>query len=137
MSKRKSRRTKLYPYKSDLEKRLHEGSLKETDYEPGSVEYTIPKKYTPDFVTKDGSIWFEAKGRFQNYGEVQKYTALKRAYPEQRIIFIFSDPKKRAYAQCRRRKDGTFLTMQEWAETNGFEWYTEHTIPKELINDDA
>ena len=130
---RKSKRTRLYPYKSDFEKRLHEGPLKETEYESATVEYKIPKKYTPDFITRDGAIWFEAKGRFREYSEVQKYIAVRETYPDQRIIFIFTDPLKKAYPQSRQRKDGSYLTMAEWAELNGFEWCTEHTIKKEWL----
>ena len=33
--------------------------------------------------------------------------------------------------QAKKRKDGTKRSHAEWAETNGFRWFTEQTLPKE------
>ena len=32
--------------------------------------------------------------------------------------------------QAKKRKDGTKRSHAEWAETNGFRWFTEQTFPK-------
>ena len=36
--------------------------------------------------------------------------------------------------QAKRRKDGTKRTHSEWAEANGFRWYSSHSIPKDWID---
>jgi len=33
-----------------------------------------------------------------------------------------------------KRKDGTKLTHKEWAELNGFRWFTLNTLPNEWKN---
>ena len=169
MPKKSKKRTKIAPYKSEFEKELHGGLLKDTEYEPFSVDYTVHRKYTPDFVIKDkdgNETWFEAKGRFRDYGDAQRYRAIRDqlAVPKMggqggrraagdarrggktgvetlcgddersvRFVFIFQDGRKRAYPQCKRRKDGTFLSLAEWAEHNEFEWCTIDTFKKEWL----
>lgn len=111
-------------YRSDLERRLHEGPLKGFKYEPFKRGYVLVKDYIPDFVCPDNdNIWIEAKGRFRDYGECQKYVALKETYPDVKLIFVFQNPKAKAYQQTKRRKDGTYLSLAEWATLNGFEYY--------------
>ena len=116
-------------YKSDLEKRLHQGALKEYNYEPFSKGYVLVKKYTPDFVhPSNDNVWFESKGRFRTYSECQKYVSIKETYPEVKLIFIFQNPLTKAYTQCKRRKDGTYMSLGEWADTNGFQYCSEKDI---------
>lgn len=118
-------------YKSDLEAQVHKVLGKDWEYEKENFPYSIPKKYTPDFTSSDTSnIWIEVKGFFKDYNEVKKYIALKEQYPEKRIIFIFSNPNKKCYAQVKRKKDGSILTMGVWATKYGFEWYS----AKEFLN---
>lgn len=114
--------------------RLAGGLLKEWGYETEKFKYTetLARTYTPDFIL--GDVWFEAKGYFRTAAEARKYVAIKAAYPEKRIVFIFSDPRKRAYPQCRRRNDGTVMSMAEYVEKYEFEWCTEATL-EEFIND--
>ena len=127
------RRTKRHkaPYKSGLEMDLHMGDLTHCQYEPIQVPYTVVGMYTPDFVPEDQpDVWLEAKGRFRDYAEAKKYLAIQKIYPEKRLIFIFQNPNRKAYAQCKKRKDGTYMSLAEWAELNGFEWYSLTNIPE-------
>ncbi len=128
---RKTKESKL-KYKSELEARVHK-VLDFCDYEPFWKEYTLHKKYRPDFVPKNNDkIWFESKGRFKDYAECQKYIGVKNSYPDVRIVFIFQNPKAKAYAQCKRRKDGTYMSLSEWAELNKFEYTSEKDLTKFL-----
>jgi len=36
--------------------------------------------------------------------------------------------------QAKRRRDGTKRSHSEWAETNGFRWFDEKTLPEEWID---
>ena len=38
---------------------------------------------------------------------------------------------------AKRRKDGTKRSHAEWADANGFKWYSVHNIPKKWIDDKA
>lgn len=88
----------------------------ELAYEPESVTYYVmeTRKYTPDFVAKDGT-WYELKGRF-TASDRKKMIAVRREYPFQRIVFVFQAPNNRL------TKAPSSKTYAEWAESNGFEW---------------
>ena len=36
--------------------------------------------------------------------------------------------------RAKKRKDGTKRTHAEWADYNGFRWFTENNLPNEWIN---
>jgi hypothetical protein len=38
---------------------------------------------------------------------------------------------------AKRRKDGTKRSHAEWAEANGFRWFSEETIPDSWIDSEA
>lgn len=86
------------------------------------VDYVIHKTYNPDFTCEEHPwLLIETKGIFLGGAqEAQKYTSFKKCHPEKVIFFIFENPNLKAYGQCRKRADGSFLTMAEWASTNGF-----------------
>lgn len=112
-------------YKSGLESDVHKILGTDWKYEEETYPYLIPRKYTPDFTNpKNKDTWIEVKGFFKDYNEVKKYIAIKSDYPHKRIIFIFSNPNKKCYAQVKKKKDGTVLTMAQWADKYGFEWYS-------------
>ena len=46
------------------------------------------------------------------------------------LVFLFSNPNS-PMPQAKKRKDGTKRTHAEWAETNGFRWFSEKTLPEE------
>lgn len=114
-------------YRSGLESRLHNGPLKDADYEPMALDYTQKKSYIPDFVY--GKYIFEAKGRFRTYSEASKYVSVREHNPNYEIIFIFSNPLT-PMPGAQRRKDGTKMTHGEWAKKNGFRFFTESSLPK-------
>ena len=114
-------------YRSGLEERVA-ALLDEDDwdYEPIRVPYTMEKKYIPDFVNRAGD-WIEVKGRLdQRSNDVQKYIALRKCYPEQRIIFVWSHPNNKT-------RKGAKMTNAQWCEKHGFEWTTPDAIEEEGI----
>lgn len=118
------------PYKSWLEYDLHNGAMKDYEYEPkwSKVEYTITKEYSPDFVDKrNPNIVYEAKGYFRTYEEAVKYLHVREANPGLIIRFIVSSPNKRAYPQIK-------MKMGDWLTMHGFEWCTDKEIPRAWQN---
>ena len=127
----KRKAAKKLGYKSGLEMDLHLGPLKSCEYEPPSARilYTSEHYYKPDFVhPSNPAVLFEAKGHFREYQEAGKYLAVQKCHPSKQIVFIFSNPDAKAYPQCRKRADGTTLSLGEWATRNGFDWYTPETL---------
>lgn len=124
-------------FKSSLERKIAH-ILKEYLYEPVSakVPYSIPHQYHPDFVhPEQRDVLIEVKGYFINgSSDTQKYLSVIRDNPDKELVFIFSDPTKRAYPQCRRRKDGSYLTLGEWCRKNNILFFTPDTLPSELIH---
>lgn len=122
---RRRRKAPPKPYRSNFEHELATGPLKKLRYEPDDavVEYSIEKKYKPDFVGKDPTILYEAKGRFRTYEEAMKYVWVVRSNPDITIRFIVGNPANRAYPQ-------TKMTMGDWLTKQGFEWCTKDEVPK-------
>ena len=119
-------------YDSKLEKRLAEGPLKECEYHPDKVEYTVPAreaKYEPDF--KLGNILLEAKGRFRTSAEAKKYVHIRDSLTDEELVFVFQNPNT-PMPGATRRKDGTRRSMAEWADSLDFRWYSEENV-SELI----
>ena len=103
-------------------------------YHVDKVPYVQRRTYEPDFLFVDdyGNItYIEAKGRFRDRDEARKYVDVKESLGEaEELVFIFADPRKKM-PHARRRQDGTFYTMEEWAKKHGFRWFTSQTLPKE------
>lgn len=131
-----TRKASYYPYKNQFEKDIHT-ALKQADYEDKGrkVPYTTEAIYNPDFTFKSIPwLLIEAKGRFMGGSkEAAKYVWVSKCHPEFEIAFLFDNPTKVAYTGCRRRADGSVLTMGEWAAKNGFAFFAVKKIPKELI----
>ena len=66
-------------YDSKWEYDLHQELLDSWEHHKGLIEYSIPHKYHPDFlrVIDDKIIYLEAKGRFWDYQEYNKYKWVK------------------------------------------------------------
>ena len=100
-------------------------------YEGESIDYSIPRNYTPDFIVvrEDKVIWFEGKGYFRGTDNPPKYIAIKaeleKHYIETELIFILSNPNKLV-------RKGRKTTMSSWCEKNGFRWCTVDTIESML-----
>jgi hypothetical protein len=118
-------------YDSKWEYNLHQTILKEWEHHGDKVNYIVEHNYEPDFIKVINGIEYllEAKGRFWDYNEYNKYVWIRKSLKDnQELIFLFSSP----YApmpQAKRRKDGTKRTHAEWAEKNNFKWYMEDTLP--------
>jgi len=94
--------------------------------------------YEPDFVKAigDKEYLLEAKGRFWDYQEYNKYIWIRKALAEnQELVFLFLSPFA-PMPQAKKRKDGTKRSHAEWAETNNFTWYSEDTLPDNWRNDE-
>lgn len=133
----KVNRYKSYKTDSKWEEKLKNGVLKKYEYHPVALDYTIPStkhKYHPDWCVRHGdkTIYIEAKGRFRERAEYMKYLYVREALKaSEELVFLFMKPLT-PMPNAQRRLDGSRRTHAEWAETNGFEWYTEETIHKLL-----
>ena len=130
------RKAKGTPYKSTLEVKVARECLCNYLYEPkeSKVSYTVPHIYNPDFVhPQRPNILIEVKGYFQKgSADCQKYLSIIRDNPEKELVFLFSDPNKKAYAGCKMRKDGTYLSLAEWCYKNKIIYFTPDTFPDVL-----
>lgn len=107
-------------YRSNLEKAVGAALGTQWAYEPFKVPYEIPKKYTPDFVYEGPlvSIFVEVKGYFR-VGDTQKYKAIRDSLGhDERLVFFLQDPNKKV-------RKGSSLTMSQWCEKEGLEWYSD------------
>ena len=133
----KPKHLKGTPYDSDLEKRLHEDALEGVEFHTRKFPYHVEHEYNPDFIhqTDDALFLIEAKGYFQESSELQKYKWVQKSLGEgEYLVFVFEKPDKPIHFQ-KKRKDGTKMTHSEWAEKNGFMWFTEESVAKLLEGD--
>jgi hypothetical protein len=120
-------------YDSIWEYDIHQQVLGDWKHHYDTIQYVIQHKYEPDFVKViDGkTILLEAKGRFWDYIEYSKYVHIRNVLrDDQELVFLFQKPYS-AMPGAKVRKDGTKRTHAEWAETNGFRWFSEETLPEE------
>jgi hypothetical protein len=133
---KKSYDRSLKGYDSNWEYELHTGILKDWDIHTDTVDYIVEHTYHPDFIKKikGTTIFLEAKGRFWDHAEHNKYVWVKKALPKKiELVFLFADPAA-PMPGATRRKDGTKRSHAEWAERHGFRWYSVYNIPKEWID---
>lgn len=97
-------------------------------YEPEKLAYFVERHYVPDL--KIGKMIVELKGYFRQDSQ-RKMKAVKAQYPELDIRFVFQKASSTIQG-AKKRKDGSKMTCQEWADRNGFIW-AEETIPKEWL----
>jgi hypothetical protein len=132
--KKLKKKPSFHPFRSGLEKRVAM-ELVGYAYEPKEsiVEYQVPHKYHPDFVhPKNPKIILEIKGYFRSSSEASKYVWVKRDNPDKELIFILSDPYKKAHPSCRPRQNGSVMTIAEWCTKKGFLYYSAHSIPQAI-----
>lgn len=103
--------------------------------DPDPIHYTVEHTYHTDFVhydeENDKIIYLEAKGRFWDYAEYNKYIHVRKSLGEnEELVFLFAEPYA-AMPATKRRKDGTKFSHKEWAEKNGFRWFDEFNLPDE------
>lgn len=117
-------------YDSNLERRLHEGPLAPATHHSLNIPYTWEHMYEPDFVVDHGDsiTLVECKGYFMDRSDCTKYLWVRRALgANQELVFCFEQPHRAIHFQA-KKKDGTKMTHAEWAEKNGFRWFTEANI---------
>lgn len=112
-------------YDSIFEYDLHKDKLKDWEFHPNEINYTVPHRYEPDFKsTKHGrTVLLEVKGRFRERSEASKYLYIREALKEEEeLVFIFYKADT-PMPHAKRRKDGTKQTHGEWAEKNNFRYF--------------
>jgi hypothetical protein len=115
-------RKKKTKYKSKFEERTAEVLKGLCKYEPKKIGYIIKRNYVPDFVGKNKKnksveIIVEAKGFFR-VGDTQKYTSIRDCLPkDKKLVFLL-------YRPTTKIRKGAKMTMAEWCEKEGLEWYT-------------
>jgi hypothetical protein len=121
-----NRRYKKSKFRSVFEEHTAE-VLKGFEYEPYTVPYTTHRNYTPDFVHVPSNTLVECKGFFRE-GDTKKYTSIRDSLEDyQSLVFVLMNPNKKV------RKGGK-ITMSQWCEKQGLEWYTLDTL-QELMDD--
>lgn len=117
----------MHRYDSNFEKELHTKGLKACTLHPKRMKYTIEREYEPDF--QYGKTLIEAKGRFRDRQESSKYIHIRNCLPKSyTLVFVFMNHKT-PMPGAKKRKDGTKLSVGEWATINKFKWYTPRTLP--------
>ena len=116
-------------YDSFTELRLHE-SIPSLSFHPERLDYTVDRKYQPDFVFTAKGITYvvEVKGYLQDAQEAQKYPWISKALPvKHELVFVFEKPDKPIHFRS-VRKNGTKQSHAEWAEKQGFQWFDESSF---------
>jgi hypothetical protein len=125
-------------FKSGLERSLSSSCLAEYTYEPAgsNVTYSVPHTYHPDFIHPNSPcILIEAKAYFiKGFDDCSKFKAIARDNPDKELVFLFSDPSKKAYPGVRKRADGTYMSLGEWCFQNKILYFSPDTFPQELIS---
>ena len=120
-----SRRSQKSTFRSTFEEDVSK-ILKEFDYEPFTVPYTIERSYRPDFVHSASGVLVECKGYFRD-GDTKKYTSVRDSLPEgQTLVFVLMQPNKKI-------RKGAKMTMAQWCDKENILWYTIETL-QELID---
>ena len=125
LKSKRSRNGKLY--RSGLERKFAELAPRRRYLdEPYDVPYVMHRKYKPDFVDKKTGDYIETKGFFRT-GDTQKYTSIRDSIKPIKLIFVLSDPDKKL-------RKGAKMTMGQWCDKEGFEFYTVDEYMSHVIN---
>jgi hypothetical protein len=117
-------------FKSKLEEMVATLMGKEWLYEPFKIDYSIHRKYTPDFVYQTDSveILVEVKGYFRA-GDQQKYKAIRDSLrDDQELVFFLSSPFKKV-------SKGAMLNMAQWCDKEGLKWFVDGVDLKEYVKE--
>jgi hypothetical protein len=109
-------------YRSALESKVAKLLGAHWQYEGPRINYTMYRKYIPDFTYED--IVIEVKGFFRP-GDQAKYMAIKDQLDKdgKRFIMVFPNVDKPV-------RKGAKLTHGKWCEKNGIEYYSVSEIQK-------
>lgn len=89
----------------------------------GSKKSGKRRKYTPDFVLKNGRLIVEAKGRFPSTDR-SKMRDVKKAHPSRDIRILFQ-----------KRAAGQQAQLQAWADKFGFIVAFGDKVPQEWLDE--
>ena len=131
---RRTRKNVPQGFDSWFEYDLH-ALLKSCKYHSETVEYVQRRTYYPDFIYHNGKfvIYIEAKGRFRDRAEARKYVDVAKGLSKKEsLVFIFQNART-PMPGARKRQDGTKLTVGEWADKHGFQWYEWSNLPGEWL----
>lgn len=117
-------------FRSGFEKRVGEANPLAI-HEPSEprINYTITKRYIPDFVLANGIV-VEVKGYFTSEDRT-KMLLVKKQNPNLHIKFLF----QRANNHLTKSKNSR--TYWQWCEDNNFEWAEGTTIPQEWYDNEG
>ena len=122
----KPRSKKTGKYKSKLEANVAKRLGKKATYETAHISYTLPKRYTPDFVVvqTDGRVvYIEVKG-WLRFEDQQKMKAVKFCNPDLDIRMYFPNDGK---------VQGSRMKNSEWCIKYGFK-YAVSKLPRSWLN---
>ena len=99
------------------------------EYEPTSLTYVVPRKYTPDFSVKAKGalkpIYIETKGYFTP-ADRTKTLAVLSAHPSIDLRFVFQNASNKL-------GKGSKTTYGQWCTKQGIMW-AEGKIPKAWLD---
>ena len=101
-------------FRSKLEGKVAKILGPQWEYEKGRVNYTMKRKYIPDFTWED--LVLEVKGFFRP-GDQAKYLAINDALKAEgrELVFVFSQPSKPV-------RKGAKLTHGLWCEKHDIKY---------------
>ena len=117
--KQKDHRSKL---EDEVEQALLDRGLS-PQYEPDKFEYTLHRKYCPDF--KVGDVYIEVKGWWPS-SERMKFLSVIRNNPELRIFVALQRPNQRLNKASK-------TTLAQWCQKQGIKW-SPIPIPPDFID---
>jgi hypothetical protein len=97
----------------------------EYEYETLKLAYSIPHTYIPDFKLSNGII-VEGKGLFDS-ADRTKHLAIKKAYPELDVRFVFSRSSSPLYK-------GSKTTYGDWCTKHDIK-FADKLIPVEWFDE--
>ena len=109
------KRARPGPYRSQLEEDIGADLVKlghVADYEPDKFEYTIHRKYTPDF--RVGDFYIEVKGWF-SASDRSKLLAVLKANPDLPLFVALQMPNQRLNAKSK-------TTVAQWCTKHKIAW---------------
>ena len=113
-------------HRSALEDQVEKALLQQgldPKYEPDKFDYTLHRRYCPDF--KIGDVYIEVKGWWPS-SERMKFLSVIRNNPELRIFVALQRPNQRLSKQSK-------TTLAQWCQKQGINW-SPIPIPPDFID---
>ena len=121
-------------FDSQFEENLNRTILKKWTSHSERIPYLEPskeRKYSPDFtrVIDGKKIHIEAKGRFRELKEAQKYVWIRDSLGEDEELVFILYRRNTTMPNAKERLDGTKRTHEEFLEDNGFRYFYIDNFP--------